>query len=56
LLFKMGFAEKTEYRQQIKTLRLKYIFLTGKIIRKSTSVVMKRCLDLNLPKKIILDA
>ena len=33
LLFKMDFAKGTEYRQQIKTFRLKYIFLAGKIIR-----------------------
>ena len=30
-----------EYRQQIKTFRLKYIFLAGKIIRTARSVVMK---------------
>jgi hypothetical protein len=41
LLFKMVFAKKTEYRQQIKTFKLKYIFLAGKIIRTTRSVVMK---------------
>jgi hypothetical protein len=41
LLFKMDFAKRTEYRQQIKTFRLKYIFLAGKIIRTARSVVMK---------------
>jgi hypothetical protein len=41
LLFKMDFAKETEYRQQIKTFRLKYIFLAGKIIRTAGSVVMK---------------
>jgi hypothetical protein len=41
LLFKMDFAGKTEYRQQIKTFRLKFIFLAGKIIRTGRSVVMK---------------
>lgn len=41
LLFKMDFAKETEYRQQIKTFRLKYIFLAGKIIRTARSVVMK---------------
>jgi uncharacterized protein (DUF1330 family) len=41
LLFKMDFANGTEYRQQIKTLRLKYIFLAGKIIRMARSVVLK---------------
>jgi len=41
LLFKMDFANGTEYRQQIKTFRLKYIFLAGKIIRTGRSVIMK---------------
>ncbi len=41
LLFKMDFAKGTEYRQQLKTFRLKYIFLAGKIIRTARSVVMK---------------
>ena len=41
LLFKMDFANGTEYRQQIKTFRLKYIFLAGKIIRTARSVIMK---------------
>jgi hypothetical protein len=41
LLFKIDFAKETEYRQQIKTFRLKYIFLAGKIIRTARSVVMK---------------
>ena len=41
LLFKMDFGGETEYRQQIKTFRLKYIFLAGKIIRMARSVVMK---------------
>jgi hypothetical protein len=41
LLFKMDFAKGTEYRQQIKTFRLKYIFLAGKIIRTARSVLMK---------------
>jgi hypothetical protein len=41
LLLKMDFARGTEYRQQIKTFRLKYIFLVGKIIRTARSVVMK---------------
>ena len=45
LLFKMDFARETEYRQQIKTFRLKYIFLAGKIIRSARYVVM------NLPEK-----
>ena len=41
LLFKMDFAGEAEYWQQIKTFRLKYIFLAGKIIRTARSVVMK---------------
>jgi hypothetical protein len=41
LLYKMDFAKETEYRQQIKTFRLKYIFLAGKLIRTARSVVMK---------------
>ena len=41
LLFKTDFAYGTEYRQQIKTFRLKYIFLAGKIIRTARSVIMK---------------
>jgi hypothetical protein len=41
LLFKMDFVKETEYRQQIKTFRLKYIFLAGKLIRTARSVVMK---------------
>jgi hypothetical protein len=41
LLFKMDFANGREYRQQIKTFRLKYIFLAGKIIRMARSVVLK---------------
>jgi hypothetical protein len=41
LLFKMAFAKETEYRQQIKTFRLKYIFLAGKIIRTARSEVIK---------------
>jgi hypothetical protein len=42
LLFKVDFAGETEYRPQIKTFRLKYIFLAGKIIRTARSVVMKK--------------
>jgi hypothetical protein len=41
LLFTMDFAGKTEYRQQIKTFRLKFIFLVGKIIRTGRSIVLK---------------
>jgi len=41
LLFKIDFMWKTEYWQHIKTFRLKYIFLAGKIIRTARSVVME---------------
>lgn len=41
LLFKIDRLKSMEYRQQIKTFRLKYIFLAGKIIRTARSVVMK---------------
>jgi hypothetical protein len=41
LLYKMDFAGEAEYRQQIKTFRLKYIFLAVKIIRTARSGVMK---------------
>ncbi len=41
LLLKIDFLETTEYWQQIKTFRLKYIFLAGKIVRTARSVVMK---------------
>jgi len=47
LLFKMDFANGTERRQQIKTFRLKYIFLAGKIIRMARSMVLK--LSTNYP-------
>jgi len=40
-LFKIDLVSKTEYRQQIKTFRLKYVFLAGKIVRTARSVVMK---------------
>ena len=41
LLFKFDRGMKAEYRQQIKTFRLKYIFLAGKIIRSARQVVLK---------------
>jgi hypothetical protein len=53
LLFKMDFANGTEYRQQIKTFRLKYIFLAGKIIRMARSVVLK--LSTNYPYREIYE-
>jgi len=41
LLFKFDFLGISEFRQQIKTFRLKYVFLEGKIIRTARYVVMK---------------
>jgi len=41
LLFKLDFLSISEFRQQIKTFRLKYVFLVGKIIRTARYVVMK---------------
>jgi hypothetical protein len=41
LLFKIDKVKVKEYRQQIKTFRLKYIFLAGKIVRTARRVVMK---------------
>ena len=41
LLFKFDSLSISEYRQQIKTFRLKYVFLAAKIIRTVRYVVMK---------------
>jgi len=41
LLFNFDFLGISEFRQQIKTFRLKYVFLAGKIIRTARYVVMK---------------
>lgn len=41
LLFKIDFLSVSEYRQQIKTFRLKYVFLAGKIIKTARYVIMK---------------
>jgi hypothetical protein len=41
LLFKFDSLHISEFRQQIKTFRLKYIFLAAKIIRTARYVVMK---------------
>jgi hypothetical protein len=41
LMFKFDSLHISEYRQQIKTFRLKYIFLAAKIIRTARYVVMK---------------
>jgi hypothetical protein len=41
LLFKFDFLSISEFRQQIKTFRLKYVFLAGKIIRSARYAIMK---------------
>jgi len=41
LLFKFDSLHISEYRQQIKKFRLKYVFLAGKIIKTARYVVMK---------------
>jgi hypothetical protein len=41
LLFKIESLHISEYRQQIKTFRLKYVFLAAKVIRTARSVIMK---------------
>jgi hypothetical protein len=41
LLFKFDSLSISEYRQQIKTFRLKVVFLAAKIIRTARVVVMK---------------
>ena len=41
LLFKFDSLSISEYRQQIKTFRLKYVFLAAKIIKTARYVVMK---------------
>ena len=41
LLFKFDSLHISEYRQQIKTFRLKYMFLAAKINRTARYVVMK---------------
>ena len=40
-LFKFDFLGISEFRQQIKIFRLKYVFLAGKIIRSARYIVMK---------------
>ena len=40
LLFKFDSLDVSEYKQQIKTFRLKYVFLAAKIIKTARSVIM----------------
>lgn len=52
LLFRMDFANGTEYRQKTKTFRMKYNFLAGKIIRIARSVVLKLLKILSLSRDL----
>ena len=45
LLFKFDRLVPQEYRQQIKTFRLKYLFVAGRIIRTARNTVLKLAVD-----------
>ena len=53
LLFKFDCLNISEYRQQIKTFRLKYVFLAAKIIKTARYVIMK--LSENYPYKAVYE-
>lgn len=53
LLFRFDSLSVAEYRQQIKTFRLKYVFLAAKIIKTARNVIMK--LSLNYPYKSVYE-
>ncbi len=53
LLFKFDSLSISEYRQQIKTFRLKYVFLAAKIIKTARYVIMK--LSENYPYKEVYE-
>ena len=53
LLFKFDALSISEYRQQIKTFRLKYVFLAAKIIKTARYVIMK--LSENYPYKEVYE-
>ena len=53
LLFKFDALSISEYRQQIKTFRLKYVFLAAKIIKTARYVIMK--LSANYPYKAVYE-
>jgi len=53
LIFKFDFLSVSEYRQQIKTFRLKYVFLAAKIIKTARYVIMK--LTKNYPYKDVYE-
>lgn len=49
LMFKLDSLDATEYRQQIKTFRLKYVFVPAQIIKTGRIVIMK--MPINYPYK-----
>lgn len=53
LLFNFDSLSVAEYRQQIKTFRLKYVFLAAKIIKTARNVIMK--LSFNYPYKSVYE-
>ncbi len=53
LMFKFDSVSVVEYRQQIKTFRLKYVFLAAKIIKTARNVIMK--LSFNYPYKSVYE-
>ncbi len=53
LLFKFDSLSVAEYRQQIKTFRLKYFFLAAKIIKTARNEIMK--LSFNYPYKAVYE-
>ena len=54
ILRQFDFLTPTEYKQQIKTLCLKYVILAGKIIKTARSVIMKFCK--NYPYREVYEA
>ncbi|MFO8023497.1 MAG: transposase, partial [Perlabentimonas sp.] len=53
LLFKFDSLNVAEYRQQIKTFRLKYVFLAAKIIKTARNVIMK--ISFNYPYRSVYE-
>jgi hypothetical protein len=53
LLFKFDSLSVAEYRQQIKTFRLKYVFLAAKIIKTARNVIMN--LSFNYPYRSVYE-
>ena len=52
LLFKIDMVKKTQYWQEIKTFRSKYIFLAGKIVRTAIRVVMGSQKDIHVVRSM----